>query len=97
LSEEGLVVVVATIDYQHGDILAGPDILSRGFVYMRESGELISQAQRRVFRAIRGTFKGDTPPSEGAIRDAITDTLQDFLFTKTERHPMILPMLVNAK
>jgi ribonuclease J len=77
--------------------LAGPDILSRGFVYMRESGELISQAQRRVFRAIRGTFKGDTLPSEGAIRDAITDTLQDFLFTKTERHPMILPMLVNAK
>lgn len=97
LSEEGLVVVVATIDYQHGNILAGPDILSRGFVYMRESGELIGQAQRRVFRAIRTTFKGDNTPTEGMVQDAITDTLQDFLFTKTERHPMILPMLVNAQ
>ncbi|KRN29382.1 hypothetical protein IV38_GL000266 [Lactobacillus selangorensis] len=94
LSEEGLVVVVATIDMKSQRVLAGPDILSRGFVYMRESGELINQAQKRVFHIIRNTFNNNKKPTEQMLRDAIIDGLQEFLFDKTERHPMILPMFI---
>ncbi|CAJ1228513.1 MULTISPECIES: ribonuclease J1 [Lactiplantibacillus] len=93
LSEEGLVVVVATINLKKKEIQAGPDILSRGFVYMRESGDLINEARRHVFRTIRRKMKSDKA-SEATIRNAIIDDLQSFLFDKTERHPMILPMLI---
>ncbi len=94
LSEEGLVVVVATINMQKQAVLAGPDLLSRGFIYMRESGELINQAQRRVYRTIKNTFKQNEKVTEGMLKDAITSNLQSFLFDKTERHPVILPMLI---
>ena len=94
LSEEGLVVVVATIDMKKREILAGPDLLSRGFIYMRESGELINQGRRRLFRTIRRTLKNDKV-TEAMLRDAIIGDLQNFLFEQTERHPMILPMLVT--
>ncbi|WP_179395295.1 ribonuclease J1 [Lacticaseibacillus absianus] len=95
LSEEGLVVVVATINMQKQAVLAGPDLLSRGFIYMRESGELINQAQRRVYRTIKATFKQNEKVTEGMLKDAITANLQEFLFDKTERHPVILPMLIT--
>jgi ribonuclease J len=94
LSEEGLVVVVATINMQKQAVLAGPDLLSRGFIYMRESGELINQAQRRVYRTIKNTFKQNEKVTEGMLKDAIISNLQTFLFDKTERHPVILPMLI---
>lgn len=94
LSEEGLVVVVATINMQKQAVLAGPDLLSRGFIYMRESGELINQAQRRVYRTIKSTFSSSEKVTEASLKDAITSNLQEFLFDKTERHPVILPMLI---
>ncbi|WP_390408390.1 ribonuclease J1 [Lacticaseibacillus jixiensis] len=94
LSEEGLVVVVATINMQKQAVLAGPDLLSRGFIYMRESGELINQAQRRVYRTVKNTFKQNEKVTEGMLKDAISSNLQAFLFDKTERHPVILPMLI---
>ncbi|WP_165815161.1 ribonuclease J1 [Levilactobacillus bambusae] len=93
LSQEGLVVVVATIDLKKQEIQAGPDILSRGFVYMRESGELLSEGRRRVFRAIRRAMR-NKKANEASIRNAVIDDLQSFLFEKTERHPMILPMFI---
>ncbi|MFD1465218.1 ribonuclease J1 [Lapidilactobacillus mulanensis] len=96
LSEEGLVVVVATIDYKKKLVLAGPDILSRGFVYMRESGPLIESAQKRIYSMMRKLFAEEEKVTESALRDAIIDSLQDFLFDRTERHPLILPMLISA-
>lgn len=93
LSEEGLVVVVATINLKDKEIQAGPDLLSRGFVYMRESGELLNEGRRLVFRTIRRAMRSNKA-NEASIRNAIIDDLQNFLFEKTERHPMILPMLI---
>lgn len=95
LSEEGLVVVVATIDMQKREILAGPDLLSRGFIYMRESGELIKQGRRRVYRTIKQTLKNEKV-TEAMLRENIIAELQAFLFEQTERHPMILPMFVTV-
>lgn len=94
LSEDGLVVVVATLDMKHHRVLAGPDLLSRGFIYMRESGELITAGRRRIYRTIKRSFKGEDV-TVGALKNAITADLQSFLYNKTGRHPMVLPMLVT--
>ncbi|MCK8624729.1 ribonuclease J1 [Apilactobacillus xinyiensis] len=93
LSEEGLVVVVATINLSDQEIQSGPDLLSRGFVYMRESGKLLDEGRRLVFRTIRKAMR-NKHANESTIRNAIIDDLQEFLFDKTERHPLILPMLI---
>ena len=94
LSEEGLVLAVTTVDYKKKQILAGPDILSRGFIYMRESGSLINQAQRILSRAINKALQ-DPNCNEAMLRDVITKTLEPFLIEKTERHPMIMPMVLT--
>ena len=97
LSEEGLVVVVATVDYKHKRVLAGPDILSRGFVYMRESQDLINAAQKHVYHVLKTEMAKSDKPKDSEIRKAIIENLQDFLYSRTERRPMILPMLVEKK
>ncbi|MDN6043199.1 MAG: ribonuclease J, partial [Lactobacillus sp.] len=95
LSEEGLVVAVATIDYQHRRVLAGPDILSRGFVYMRESTDLIAAAQKHVYHVLRSELSQPELPSDSVLRQKIIEQLSDFLYSKTERRPIILPMLIT--
>lgn len=95
LSEEGLVVVVATIDMKNREVLSGPDLLSRGFIYMRESGELINKGRKQVFRSIKRTLKNEKI-SETMLKDAIVSDLQSFLFEQTDRHPLIIPMLVTV-
>ncbi len=97
LSEEGLVVAVATVDYKHNQVLAGPDILSRGFVYMRESQDLINAAQKHVYHVLKTEMAKSDKPKDSEIRKAIIENLQDFLYSRTERRPMILPMLVEKK
>ena len=97
LSEEGLVVAVATVDYKHKQVLAGPDILSRGFVYMRESQDLINAAQKHVYHVLKTEMAKSDKPKDSEIRKAIIENLQDFLYSRTERRPMILLMLVEKK
>lgn len=97
LSEEGLVVAVATVDYKHKQVLAGPDILSRGFVYMRESQDLINAAQKHVYHVLKTEMAKSDKPKDSEICKAIIENLQDFLYSRTERRPMILPMLVEKK
>ena len=97
LSEDGLVVVVATVDYKHKRVLAGPDVLSRGFVYMRESTELINQAQKHIYHIIKSEMDKTEHPKDSVIRNAIITNLSDFLYSKTKRRPLILPMLVEKK
>ncbi|WP_414842125.1 ribonuclease J1 [Enterococcus saccharolyticus] len=94
LSEEGLVLAVATVDIEKKEILAGPDILSRGFVYMRESGEMISEGQSILFHALREALS-QPDCNEYKLREAMSAALQPFLFEKTERHPMILSMIMT--
>ncbi|AEJ22977.1 ribonuclease J [Weissella koreensis] len=93
LSQDGLVVVVATIDLKNQEITAGPDILSRGFIYMRESEELINEGRREIFKAILTAMR-EPNANENTIRNAVISKLQRFLFSQTKRRPLILPMFI---
>lgn len=95
LAEEGLVLAVATVNFKTKEILAGPDLLSRGFIYMRESGDLIHQAQRLLFNALRRALKAKDC-NETSLNKAMVDALQPFLVEQTDRHPIILPMIMRA-
>ncbi|MDT2865803.1 ribonuclease J1 [Vagococcus carniphilus] len=95
LSEDGLVLAVATVNYETQTIVAGPDILSRGFIYMRESGELIQESQRILFNAIRKALK-HKDCDEAMLNEVIINAIQPFLIEQTERHPMILPVVLEA-
>ncbi|MEX2784883.1 ribonuclease J [Streptococcus sp. H49] len=94
LAEDGVVLAVATVDFKSQMILAGPDILSRGFIYMRESGELIRESQRVLFNAIRIALK-NKEASIQSVNGAIVNALRPFLYEKTEREPIIIPMVLT--
>lgn len=94
LSDNGLVVVVATIDAEKKQILAGPDIISRGFIYMRESEELIQKAQKVAFDSIQRSFK-QPQLNEYKMRNDLIDSVKAFLFAETERQPIILPVILT--
>ena len=95
LSENGLMVVVVTIDSASGTILAGPDIISRGFVYVRESEDLMEEARAVINDAL---IKCEMKHISGwsNIKNIIRDTLKNFLWQKTKRSPMILPIIMEV-
>lgn len=96
LSEDGLVIVTATIDYENKQLISGPDIMSRGFIYMRESADLIQEMQHAIRSAInRGLNENGNNVNEKLIRDIIFDTIRPLLYNRTERKPMILPVLLD--
>ncbi|OJF95706.1 ribonuclease J1 [Alkalibacterium sp. 20] len=94
LSDNGLVVVVATIDTDKKKVLAGPDIISRGFIYMRESEELIQKAQKVAFDSIQKSFK-NKDVNEYKMRNDLIDEIKEFFFAETERRPIILPVILT--
>ena len=95
LSEEGLVIVVVSVDMKKQKMVAGPDIISRGFVYMRESGTLISEAQKMLNSHLNESIQGkSTQWTE--LKNEITDVLGPYLFEKTKRRPMILPIIMEV-
>ncbi|GGM20232.1 ribonuclease J1 [Paraliobacillus quinghaiensis] len=95
LSEEGLVIVVVSINMKEFKIASGPDIISRGFVYMRESEDLINEAQKLVSAHLDKVMERKTT-QWSEIKNEITDTIAPFLFDKTKRRPMVLPIIMEV-
>ena len=95
LSEEGLVIVVVSIDMETKRIVSGPDIISRGFVYMRESGSMINEAQQMLNRNLQQSLQ-DKSPQWSELKNEITDVLTPYLYEKTKRRPMVLPIIMEV-
>ena len=94
LAQDGLIIAVATIDRSSGDILAGPDVVSRGFVYVRESEELMTEAQKLLTETLQDCLDRNMK-DWNTIKGRMKDNLSDFIFTKTKRSPMILPIIME--
>ncbi len=95
LSQDGIIVVVATVDVELGNIVSGPDIISRGFVYVREAEELMEQLRDAARYAIEDCLdEGYADWTE--IKNNVKDCMSKFIFNQTKRRPMILPIIMNV-
>ena len=92
LSEEGLIVVAMAIDGVSGEVVAGPDLVSRGFVYVKESDEMMSGARKAVLTAL-SQCKLTGYRDWSSIKGRIRDELSDYIYARTRRRPMILPVI----
>ncbi|MGL5259615.1 MAG: ribonuclease J [Lachnospiraceae bacterium] len=94
LAEDGIMIVVLALEKHSGSLISGPDIVSRGFVYVRESDELMDEARLLMASTVEGCLeKGIT--DWGKIKGAIKDSLSNFVWKKTKRRPMILPIILD--
>ncbi len=95
LSQDGILMAILTIDKETGQPLAGPDIVSRGFVYMRDAEELMERAREQVLESFY--YHTNHHSSDWAyVKDKIKSTLSEFLYQKTRRRPMIIPVVVEV-
>jgi len=95
LSQDGILVIVLTINKKSGAIAAGPDVISRGFVYVRESEDLIDDARDVVISALEKSDQMKSNPEWSVIKSIIRNSLANFLYERTGRRPMILPVIME--
>jgi len=94
LSQDGLIIVVLTMDSSSGEIVAGPDIISRGFVYVRESENLIDDVKIIIKRELEKCEENHIT-DWATLKSVIKDTLRDYVYKETKRNPMILPIIME--
>jgi ribonuclease J len=96
LAEDGIFIVVATIDRKSRRIVAGPDIVSRGFVYVRESDALMGEARKRAVKALEQCLK-DGNTDWNTIKSSLRDACGKYIYEKTRRRPMMLPIIMEEE
>ncbi len=96
LSQDGMFVIIAVVDRQLGRVKGSPDIISRGFVYLRESKELLREVRRRVIAIVDKTANANGAINPDYIKEEIRNKIGEFLFVKTERRPMVLPVVIEV-
>ena len=94
LSESGLIIAVATVSLNEGILMAGPEIISRGFVYVRENEELMNETKEIATKAIVHALDGGIK-DWGELKNVVKNAISKFIFTKTKRKPVILPILMD--
>ena len=95
LAEDGLIVAVCSIESGTGHVVSGPDIVSRGFVYVRESEALMDEARKLVYNTLEACAENKVRDWSG-LKQSIKDELSRFLYQKTKRNPMILPIIMEV-
>ncbi len=95
LSEDGLVIIVATVDSKTGKVLAGPDLVSRGFVYVRENESLMDGAQSIVENALDRCVD-EHVRDWNSVKTRVREALSSYIYRRTKRSPMILPILMEV-
>ena len=95
LSQDGLIVIVVAMDSSTGEIISEPDVVSRGFVYVRESENLMDDSKKVIYEEIRKCEENHIT-DWSTIKSNLKDTLRDYIFEKTKRNPMILPIITEV-
>jgi ribonuclease J len=96
LAKDGMFVIVAVVDKQTGKVRGSPDIISRGFVYLRESKELLKDTRKKVIEIVNRATGSGGAVNWSYIKDEIRNKIGQFLFSKTQRRPMILPVVIEV-
>ncbi|MBU2235604.1 ribonuclease J [Patescibacteria group bacterium] len=95
MSDDGMLVVIATIDSKTGNLIGNPDIISRGFVYMKESKKLIADTREKVKQLLKD-INPNSSANDAYFKNKIRDDIGQFLFSKTKRRPMVLPVVIEV-
>ena len=96
LAEDGMFVVIATVNSRTGKLRKSPDIISRGFIYLRENQQLLSEARVLIKRTIEKKTERMNPLDLEYVKDELTDVLSGFLMQKTSKTPMVIPVLIGV-
>ncbi|MET1012978.1 MAG: ribonuclease J, partial [Paenisporosarcina sp.] len=95
LSEDGMLVIVTTLSKANNKIISGPDTISRGFVYVRESEELMKEVDRLVLSTLQSIQISDRN-QRSVLKQSVKATIGKLLYAKTKRRPMILPIIIEV-
>jgi len=96
LAQEGMFVIIATVNPKNGHLRKSPDIISRGFVYLRESQDLLQQARMIVKKTIEDTTRNQQPVNFDFVKNNVTDAVAKFLFEKTNKRPIVIPVVLGV-
>ncbi len=96
LARDGMFVIIVTINHRTGQIQDSPDIISRGFIYLRQSKQLLKETRQKVAEIVKKSTRGGRKFDVTYIKDNIKDDIGAFLFEKTERRPMVLPVVIKV-
>ena len=97
LAEDGIFVIITIVDARTGKVKTSPDIISRGFIYLKESQELLKDVRKRTRTIVEAlTTSGTRPIDWNYIKDEVREKIGQFLFNKTARRPMVLPVVIEV-
>jgi ribonuclease J len=97
MSQDGIFVIIVTVDHKTGQIATSPDIISRGFIYMRENEQLVHKARAEIKKLFARHVNGNGPHADwNVIKQKLRDEIGEFLFNETERRPMVIPVVIEV-
>ncbi len=95
MSTEGMFIVICTVDKKNGNLLTSPDIISRGFIYMRENEKLVNNTRNEVRKIIENNNGNNQPQNWANAKVKVKDKVQDYLYNQTQRKPMVIPVIIE--
>jgi len=96
LAKDGMFVIIATVNLKTGKLRKSPDIISRGFVYLRENQDMLNQARLLIKKTVEDSTEGMNPVDLDFVKNALSDTMAGYLFTRTNKAPMVIPVLIGV-
>ena len=96
LAQDGMFVIIATINVKSGKLRKSPDIISRGFIYLRESQDLLQETRILIRKTVEETMYGMRPINFDYVKNSLTDAVSIFLFKKTNKRPLVIPVLLSV-
>ncbi|HEX2792360.1 MAG TPA: ribonuclease J [Candidatus Paceibacterota bacterium] len=96
LAKDGMFVIIATVNLKTGKLRKSPDIISRGFVYLRENQDMLNQARLLIKKTVEDSTQGMNPVDLDHVKNALSDTMAGYLFTRSNKAPMVIPVLIGV-